>query len=211
MAIQVTDTAFRGGGMTMTFSDGSVAECRIQLVDGILSLTGLNDEQLAAAIAMQTNANHSCEADPRLSNMLIKRGVFAALESSANTTIVSAGTYYPINGTFSNSPMESFDFVSGPAIRYTNTYAFYAEIDWHATIVVVPGNANVIVGIKKNGVLIPSSRMGTFAAAILIQMSGTVVVQLQHHDTIQLVVTSDADGDVVTFHSFTTTIRNFFG
>jgi len=40
--------------------------------------------------------------------------------------------------------------------------------------------------------------------------SGTCVVELATDDEIQLVVTSDGNGDVITFDNFTTTINEFF-
>lgn len=142
----------------------------------------------------------------------IKRGVFAALTESAATTITTANTYYPISGTFSNSPIELFELVADPAIQYNGDEPVYFEIDAHASFSVDSNSATVKAAIKKNGELVTESIMSAFAktANELFTFSGTSVVELENGDKIQLVCTSDGDGDVITFENITATIRNFF-
>lgn len=139
-------------------------------------------------------------------------GAFAALSEQANTTITDAGTYYPILGTFTNSPVVGFQGVADPAIQYTAAPTRYFEIDWHATLSADDGLRTVHCGVNKNGTFVDSSRMGAYlkTADEPGSFSGTCVVQLEKNDKIQLVVTSSADGDVITFYHFTTTIREFF-
>lgn len=141
-----------------------------------------------------------------------KCGVFAYLTADAATTITTAGTYYPIAGTFTNDPLEDFVTVADPAIQYKGTKTQYFEIDWHATVAADQNSTTIVCGIKKNGTLLTSSRMGTLCktANEMYNISGTVVVELTTDDKIQLVVTSDGNGDILTFHFYTTTIREFF-
>lgn len=141
-----------------------------------------------------------------------QRGVFAYLTAPAATTVVTAGTYYPINGPFTNNPIKAFTIVADPAIQYTNSTTMHFEIDIHASI---SGDANGItasVALRRNSVLVPSSVMGTFLKISneLQAISCTCVVELAVGDKIQLVVSADHDGDVITFANFTTTIRPFF-
>lgn len=141
-----------------------------------------------------------------------KVGVFAYLESPASTTIVTAGTYEYIRGTFVNDPIEDFTTVATPAIRYDGDKTQYFEIDWHAEIEANFTNTDVEIAFKKNGVVCQCSPMKTrcFTPNAPYSISGTAVIELSTNDEIQLVVTSDGSGDVITFDNFTTTITEFF-
>jgi len=144
----------------------------------------------------------------------LKCGAFASLDSSANTTITTSGTYYPILGTFTNDPLEQFDAATTytPGIKHTGTKTQYFEIDWHATLSADVANTTTHLGVKKNGVLVSPSVMAQFCknANQEYAISGTVVVELAENDEIQLVVSSDGSGDVITFDHYTTTITEFF-
>ena len=137
-------------------------------------------------------------------------GVFAALTASADTTITTGGTYYPILGTFSNDPISGFELVVDPAIQYKGTNTHYFEIDYHASVKATGNNRSISLGIKKNGVLVDASVMKGYAKTLAenIIISGTSVVQLETDDKIQLVCTCDAS-ETLTFDSYTTTIRPF--
>ena len=141
-----------------------------------------------------------------------KSGVFAYLASPANTTITTAGTYYPIAGTFTNAPIEDFTAVATPAIRYDGAKTQYFEIDWHASGYGDSNGQTIHIGIKKNGVLCTGGVMGTFLKFLGEEqaLSGTCVIELATNETIQLVITSDTNGDVITMEHFTTTITEFF-
>ena len=141
-----------------------------------------------------------------------KRGVFATITSEAETTVTTAGTYYPIAGTFSNNPMEEFQLTADPAVQYTGGATIFFEIDWHATVFADDSGRTVHFGIKKNGTLVDSSVMGTFLKTFdeAQALSGTCVIELSTDDKIQLVLTSDADGDKITAKHYTTTIQPFF-
>lgn len=143
-----------------------------------------------------------------------KIGIFASLDASADTTVTTAGTYYPIAGTFNNDPVEGFAAatVHTPGIKYTESLTQYFEIDWHASFSADGAGTTVMFGVKKNGSLIASSVMGQFCKNLgqLYALSGTTVVSLAEDDEIQLVLTSDSDGDVITMDNYTTTISEFF-
>jgi len=66
--------------------------------------------------------------------------------------------------------------------------------------------------VKKNGTLVSEAIMGTYlkTANEVQALSGTAVVSLAQNDKIQLVVTSDGDGDIITTQHFTTSIRPFY-
>lgn len=145
---------------------------------------------------------------------LVETGVFAALSAEADTTITTAGTYYPILGTFSNTPIQGFSAGTEytPSVKYTQSLTRYFEIDWHASFSADAASTTVHFGIKKNGVLESDSVMGTLAktAGEVYHLSGTDVVELETDDEIQLVVSSDGDSDVISVIHYTTTIRPFY-
>lgn len=137
--------------------------------------------------------------------------VFAYLTAAETTTVGTGGTYYYIRGTFANSPIEGFVGVADPAIKYTNVTTLCFEIDWAATVSADDGGRTIHCAIKHNGVLVDGAVMGGYqkTADEPLTISGTAVVELEQSDTIQLVLTSSVDGDVVTVHHFTTTMREF--
>ena len=143
-----------------------------------------------------------------------KCGVFAFLSAEGATTCTAAATYYPILGTFTNSPIEQFGAATTytPGIKYTGTKTQYFEIDWHGTL---KGNSNTItahIGIKKNNTIISASVIGQFLKNLdqPYSISGTLVVELAENDEIQLVISTDGAGDIITFIHFTTSISEFF-
>jgi hypothetical protein len=142
-------------------------------------------------------------------------GVYAFLLAQADTTITTATTYYPILGTFTNSPIEGFGAatVHVPGIKYTGTETRYFKIDWFASLSADANSTTVKLGIKMNGVLVGGSVMQQLCktAGELYNIAGTCVVELETDDEIQLVITSDDDGDVITFVNYTTAINHFFG
>lgn len=143
-----------------------------------------------------------------------KVGVFAYLGTPTATTTTLAGTYYPIQGTFTNSPSECFGAATTytPGIKYECETTQYLEIDWHASVGSDAGNTTVTCGVYKNGVLEASSVMSTFAKNLgqIYAMSGTTVIELAQNDEVQLVVKSDQAGAQVTFNNYTTSISEFF-
>lgn len=137
-------------------------------------------------------------------------GLFAAISEPTLTSIADAETYYPIAGTFTNSPASGFIGTDDPAIKYTGTRTLYFEIDVHAVISAAINGTTVECGIKKNWNIVTDSVVSAYCktAGELYTVSGTLVVELETDDTIQLVVATD-NGNNVTFHNITTTIRPF--
>lgn len=137
---------------------------------------------------------------------------FAYLTAPADTTVTTSGTYYPISGTFANLPTNNFTGVSDPAIQYDAMETLYFEIDWHATVSTVNNGRTIMCGIKVNSDLETSSVMQGYlkTGGEPQNISGTCIVELDVNDKVQLVVTSSSDGDVITFHNYTTSIRKFY-
>lgn len=161
--------------------------------------------------AIQTLSNKTLD-NPSYTN-LVMRGLFAYLTAEADTTITTAGTYYPILGTFNNDPIYNFSSatVNTPGIKYDDSETMFFEIDWHATISASVLDTNVNVAISKNGTELAQSTMSAKCLQVNspYNLSGTCVVELSEDDEIQLIVTADGDGDVITFTKFVTTIRPF--
>lgn len=139
-------------------------------------------------------------------------GVYAYLATGTSTTIVSGTYWYPIQGPFVNDPFQDFT-IQSDQITYAGTLAQYFEIDWHCTASCTNNN-NVTcdIGIKVNGITHEECVMGTFLKTTNEQaaFSGTIVHFLAPGDTIQLIITSDGDGDIILIRQFTTTIKQFF-
>ena len=156
----------------------------------------------------------------RVADLEEKAGCFAYLGTPADTTITTGGTYEAVVGTFTNSPCELFatGTEETPSIKYTGTTARYFEIDWHASCSADVATTTVTFAIYKYDAsettfeLVASSPMSTLCknADELYALSGSCVVELDEDDEIQLVVTSDGDGDVITVNNFITSIAKFF-
>lgn len=142
-------------------------------------------------------------------------GVAGVLSAEDSTTVTIGGTYYAINGTFTNDPIQSFTYVSGPppGLRYDGAETRYFEVDWSAT---VSGDSNRItcfIGVGVNGTSPEiTNPMEHFlrTAGEPQSFSGTTVIELNTDDVVTLVVSADDNGDVLTFHTMTTTIRPFY-
>jgi len=141
-------------------------------------------------------------------------GVYAALSVADTTTITTGETFYAMEGTFTNTPMKEFTLIAGPYIQLTGRAGYY-EIDWHAS---VSGDSNAMevhIGMAKNDETLTIAGEGTVGTYLktaneVQAVSGTRVIWLEPGDTIQIQVTADDDGDVVTVQHFTTTIARFF-
>lgn len=200
--------------------DGVVMESTLYIIDNVLSLgtTTIPGTPAAGMIfADSAEDNHLKYYDGTGWFHLFQPniGVFAALSAPDDTTVTTAGTYYPIEGTFTNTPIEKFSVQTeayGPVIQYDGIDTLYFEIDAHAS---VKGNTNGITvkaAIKKNNVLVTESITTQYLKTTpeIYTMSGTSVVELSTGDNIQMVVTSDSDADVITFENITATIRPFY-
>lgn len=145
-------------------------------------------------------------------------GVFAyALPFSGTTTnITSAGVYYPIQNIFNNTFMEEFHInlttIYGPAIVFNNSYPYYFEVKWHATLKSNSAGSTACVAIKKNNITDTASITCMYLkyANEPVGISGLMLDELAPGDTIQLATTSDAAGSQTQFDYFTTSIKRFY-
>ena len=138
--------------------------------------------------------------------------VWGYVSTPADTTITTAGTYYPIQGTFTNEVNQfGAATVNVPGIKYTGSETKTFEIDLHAQVSADTLNTDVTLAVYKNGSLAAGSEITGRCrdAASPYSMSSTVVLSLAENDEVQLMVTSDDDGDVLTFNNLQTTIREF--
>lgn len=160
-----------------------------------------------------TEAHMNALIDACFNNDINEIGVFAALSEDSVTTITVTGQYEYINGTFTNVPIQGFEFVlidDEPYIRYTGDTPYYFEIDAHATVTSNHNNTTIHGAVKKNMVVVETSEMSVFVktATESYNFSGTSVVLLEKNDTIQLVIKADVASDI-TFRNLTATIRPF--
>lgn len=145
-----------------------------------------------------------------------KFGVFAYLTAQADTTITTAETWYPIEGTFSNSPFENFvaATVNPPGIKYNHNITQYfivaGQLTFSSSALTSP---TVTVTLKKNGSIVPACEMSLYTknANQKYSLAGSYVLELEEGDEIQMVMTSDTDGNVVTVYQFLLSIMRFFG
>lgn len=137
---------------------------------------------------------------------------FAYLTSPTGTTIVAGNTYYPIAWSFTNTVLKHFTLVATPAIKYTDGNGIYLKIDWFASVSSDTASTTVKLWIKKNWTLEAGSVMTMFCKNIneIYNVGWTVVVSLANKDEIQLVITSDKTGSILTVQNYTTAINEFF-
>lgn len=133
---------------------------------------------------------------------------YAGLSVPGDTSCILADTYYPLVGTFVNDPMVGFS-VDVDHIVYDRDDTRVFEIDWHATLEVNANGRKIHIGLAINGVVTHESTMCAYCkySAEPVSFSGTKVVELKKDDEIQIMVSSDGAGDVVTTRHFTTSIR----
>jgi hypothetical protein len=132
-----------------------------------------------------------------------KYGLFGYLPAPVDTTITTAETYTPVLGTFTLSVIEGFGLatVNPPGTKYLGNRDKHFKLDWYCSVSANVASTTVRVGVKKNTVLIPGSVTSSFCknADDAYSLSGCCVISLSKDDEIQLVATSDGDGDVITF------------
>jgi len=143
---------------------------------------------------------------------MVDEGCFACLDAASTTTITSAGTYYPINGDFTNTPIENFSINASGALQLDSLFPGYFIVRYSASYSVNSGGVTTLLGVFKNGVLVDCSIMGTFekTANELVHVSGSCVIQMSTGDEVQLVVTNDSAGSVINMQYYTTSIQRFF-
>lgn len=142
-----------------------------------------------------------------------KAGVFAYLVNPNTTTITTANTFYALEGIFNNSVIEHFYYDFGlNAIVYNNTKNRTMLVGWSGSLTANIPNTEVIVSINKSGIrqMCGSMKIYLVRAGEYVTASGVCVLNVKPEDYIQLIITSDGNGDQITFSSFSTYINNFF-
>jgi hypothetical protein len=143
-----------------------------------------------------------------------KCGVFGYLSAPAVTTITTVSTWYPILGTFVNSPLENFEAatVYPPGIKYVGSETLTFCIQGQTSFKTDSNTVVVSVAAKKNNVIIPGSEMPVYAKVSEepVFLAESCVVELAQNDEIQLVMTADASAEDITVDKFTVTISRFF-
>lgn len=136
-------------------------------------------------------------------------GVFAYLPEPSVNTIVEAGTFQAITGTFTNNPIEDFTLVTDK-IRYdgykTQDYVVHGSVNVKADAPLT----EVKIGIKINDGTPVTRTVHLFTADEYIPASSLVVAELTKNDTVQLVITSDGTNDEITVGSMSVSINQFF-
>jgi len=136
--------------------------------------------------------------------------VWAYVSASAVTTVTTAGTYYPIQGTFVND-MTDFGAATTntPGIKYTGTLTRNFKILIQGQVESDSTNTTATIGVKKNGTLITGSDISTICrvADSPYHIGAVVMVELAQNDEIQLVTTSDGSGDELTYPKLQTLIE----
>lgn len=139
-------------------------------------------------------------------------GVFAYLSTPSTTDITNVGEWYPISGSFTNATICDFELVATPVIKYVGTKTQHFIIAGQGSGSSNKASATVSIGTKVNGVIQAPGIMTTFLKSIneLYTLSASLVVELSRGDEIQLVTASDILNSVLTFHTLTVSIREFF-
>ena len=151
------------------------------------------------------------EVENILEDANAKAGVYAYLTAPSNTTCAATGSWYQVQGVFSNSVIDGFT-VSTSNIVCQCLYTNWFEVDWHCSVQGNSASVTPHVTIKVNDTVYEAQMMGTLCktAGEAYAMSGTVVLPLTSNDTVQLVCSSDGAEDVLTFNHFVTSICKFF-
>ena len=131
--------------------------------------------------------------------------VFAYLPTPTNTTITTGGDYYPIAGAFVNDVLVGWSFVTDH-IEYDYDKPRGHLFAWSMAFSTDGPLTTVYVAIELNGTAREAQRMGTIAktAGDVYTVTGIDLVEISKGDEIQLVITSDGDGDVITVNHFVT-------
>lgn len=140
--------------------------------------------------------------------------VYAYLTAPSNTTVASSGVYVPVLGVFTNSTLDGFGLGSvsnAPAIVYTNAYQGEFECHMSAEVQCSVNGTRATVALRIDGAVDPESVMSVYAktAGEPLNVHVMATPALTNGSTVQLVCTSDGDGDVLTFNQFKTSIKRF--
>jgi len=162
-------------------------------------------------IDIATNASVIASRNDLITDVNEKVGLMSYLSATSNTTCTTAGTWYTVEGVFSNKVMEGFtqtstNYVCTSAI--TNWYL----INWSGTFTADTGTTTVHLGVHKSDDAEYCCIQATLCKTADEEYgrSGAVAFELTSGDTIALSVYTDGDGDVITFEHATMSVMKLF-
>ena len=176
----------------------------------VIDLIGTNDTPKKNMAAIDANFDELYAAIAALNTAR----AFAYLTAAAATTIVTAGTFLNIAGAFTNDPMVGFSIVGDKLTYDAGSVDQEFEIDWGASFSADAIRSTVHIGVSINGAVLSTtgrSARGTFCKNINQEyaVSGSLVAVVKAGETVELQITSDGAGEVITVSHFGATIRRF--
>jgi hypothetical protein len=140
-------------------------------------------------------------------------GVYAYLSTPAETTCTDAGTYYFVEGTFTNEVLECWE-ITPPLtyIGYEGTDGHYFKINVHASFTSDTGGNVIRIALMKNDVLQVNSIMSAYIKLTSEETSISTVDVLSFDigDTLKIMVSASQAGSKVTAQNLTTSASRFF-
>jgi hypothetical protein len=140
-------------------------------------------------------------------------GVYAYLSTPAETTCTDAGTYYFIEGTFTNEVLECWEIA--PPLTYlgcdgNDGYKF--KINVHASFTSDTGGNLIRMALYKNGELQTNSIMASYIklTAEETTISTVDVLSFDIGDTLDIRVSASRAGSKLTAVNLTTSASRFF-
>lgn len=133
---------------------------------------------------------------------LEKTNVFGYLTAQTDTTVTTAGTYYPVAGTFANPIIDNFT-ADATGVTYIGTETRAFKVLYSASLSSDTSSTTASLGIAVNGVV-----SAGYSADRLLKLTsdiGAWIVQgdviLSTGDVVTLSVTSDKSANDLTFYS----------
>jgi hypothetical protein len=127
---------------------------------------------------------------------------YGYLTAQTPTTITVADDYYPVSGTFVNT-LSGWDYTSGCYV-YDENKPRPVFIGWTSSFSANRALTVVHVALRVNGIVREAQRMGTICFNINqpYSIAGMDFVQVSEGDDIELVITADGAGDIITVNHF---------
>ena len=140
-------------------------------------------------------------------------GVYAYLSTPAETTCTDAGTYYFVEGTFTNEVLECWE-ITPPLtyLGYEGTEGHKFKVTVHASFTSDTGGNLIRLALYKNDVLQENSIMSSYIknTAEETMISTVDVLSFNIGDTLSIYVSASKAGSKVTAQNLTTSVSRFF-
>lgn len=127
---------------------------------------------------------------------------FGVLDEPTATTITTADQYYPVAGTFNNTLL-GWDYTPGCYV-YDRNKPRSVFVAWSTALTADKSLTIVHIALRINGVVRETSRMGTKCQIVddVYGITGMDYISLNQGDDVEMVITADGDGDVITVNHF---------